>query len=80
MTTTITPTETTTETKPKLRDGSGNDDDRLRHIVERKRPDSRSFKKIALCGAKVRDVHVEENGEICKECLKEIRRRRGRGE
>ena len=39
-----------TITKPKLHDGSGNDDERLRHIVEKKKPntDSRGFKKIAF--------------------------------
>jgi hypothetical protein len=74
---TETVTETITETKPKLRDGSGNDDDRLRHIVEKKRPDSRSYKKIALCGAKVKDVHVEQNGEICQACVDELKRRQG---
>ena len=72
-------TETETITKPKLHDGSGNDDERLRHIVEKKRPntDSRGFKKIALCGAQVRDVHVKQNGEICQACVDELKRREG---
>lgn len=76
---TETVTKPKTITKPKLHDGSGNDDERLRHIVEKKRrdSDSRSFKKIALCGAKIRDVHVEQNGEICQECVDELNRREG---
>lgn len=64
-------------TKPKLHDGSGNDDNRLRHIAERKAPDSKRFNKTALCGAKVKDIHVEHNGEICQKCVEELKRRQG---
>lgn len=73
--TTGTETKTLPWTKPKLHDGSGNDDERLRHIVESRGPNTRRFKKIALCGAKIRDVHVEHNGEICQECIDEVKRR-----
>lgn len=67
--------ETVTEAKPKLSDGSGNEDARLRHIVERKAPGSLRFNKVALCGAKVRDIHVAHNGTICQECVDEQQRR-----
>jgi len=53
------------------------EDDRVRHYVKRKTPTGKRFHKEALCGAKVRDIHVEHNGKICQKCV-EILRERGK--
>lgn len=57
------------ETKPETTTTDGTKDERIRHIVKRLGPDTRRFNKIALCGARIRDVHVEHNGTICQECV-----------
>ena len=66
-------TKTITETKPRLDDGTGSKHANLRHYVEL---DSEGRPTYAcLCGYLWDRVHVQHNGQICQECVDELRRR-----
>lgn len=56
---------------------SSTNDDRVRHYVERVTPPGHvppAYKKTALCGYKIRELVIENNGLICQKCVDASRR------
>lgn len=60
---------TSTETKPRLEDGTMSQWPPLAHIV-RKKPGTIKEGDLALCGAKLMGLNLPDATKVCEKCIK----------
>ena len=65
---------TQTETKSETSRGTGNPNRRLRHYVHLDE-NNENPRDETLCGLPWDQLHVPHNGEVCQECVDELKRR-----